>query len=246
MQALPPVPQLSVVMPVYNEEQGIAVVVAAWTRMLDRLGISYEFLLYNDGSKDGTGARLDELAARYPGVRAIHQTNRGHGPTILRGYQDARGEWVFQTDSDDEIPADAFEKVWQAREGKQAVFGIRTGRPSSAGRRLLTAGAALAVRLMFGRGPRDTNVPYRLVRRDVLAQMIARIPGDTFAPNVIMSGLAARDRLAFAEVPVPAVARQLGQTTIIGLKTLKVGGRAARQTLGVAFRDRPQRPERTK
>jgi glycosyltransferase involved in cell wall biosynthesis len=41
VQALPPVPQLSVVMPVYNEEQGIAVVVAAWTRMLDRLGISY-------------------------------------------------------------------------------------------------------------------------------------------------------------------------------------------------------------
>ena len=227
--------QLSVVMPVYNEEQGIATVVARWTRMLDRLGISYEFLLYNDGSKDGTGTRLDEIAARYPGVRAIHQTNRGHGPTILRGYQEARGEWVFQTDSDDEIPADAFEKVWQARDGQQAVFGIRTGRPSSSGRRLLTAGAALAVRALFGRGPHDTNVPYRLVRRDVLAQFVSRIPSDTFAPNVIMSGLAARDRIRFAEVPVPAVARQLGQTTIIGLKTLKVGLRAAKQTLGVGL-----------
>jgi glycosyltransferase involved in cell wall biosynthesis len=225
-------------MPVYNEEQGIAAVVAAWTRMLERLGVTYEFLLYNDGSKDGTGARLDEIAARYPSVRAIHQTNRGHGPTILRGYQEARGEWVFQTDSDDEIPADAFEKVWQAREGKQAVFGVRTGRPSSSGRRLLTAGAALAVRALFGRGPSDANVPYRLIRRDVLTRLVARIPLDTFAPNVIMTGLVARDRVPFAEVPVPAVARQLGQTTIIGLKTLKVGLRAARQTLGVAFNDR--------
>jgi hypothetical protein len=72
----------------------------------------------------------------------------------------------------------------------------------------------------------------------VLTRLVARIPLDTFAPNVIMTGLVARDRVPFAEVPVPAVARQLGQTTIIGLKTLKVGLRAARQTLGVAFNDR--------
>lgn len=225
-------------MPVYNEAEGITEVVADWTSRLDGLGLSYEFLLYNDGSKDETGARLDELATRYPSVRAIHQTNRGHGPTILRGYREARGDWVFQTDSDDEIPASAFESVWARREGFDAVFGIRTGRPSGAGRRLLTRGAALAVRLLFGRGPRDTNVPFRLVRREVLQRLIDHIPGDTFAPNVILSGLTARHAVRFTEVPVPAVARRLGQTTIIGMKTLKLGARAARQTLAVGLADR--------
>jgi hypothetical protein len=118
------------------------------------------------------------------------------------------------------------------------VFGIRTGRPSGAGRRLLTRGAALAVRLLFGRGPRDANVPYRLIRREVLQRMIGRIPDDTFAPNVILSGLAARDRIRFTEVPVPAVARRLGHTSIIGMKTLKLGLKAARQTLAVGLADR--------
>src|ERR1041385_713858 len=107
-------------MPVYNEELGIADVVTAWIAMLNRLGVTYEFLLYNDGSKDGTGAKLDSLAARDPHVRVTHHTNRGHGPTVLRGYREARGEWVFQADSDDEIPAEAFEAVWRAREGRDA------------------------------------------------------------------------------------------------------------------------------
>jgi glycosyltransferase involved in cell wall biosynthesis len=225
-------------MPVYNEEEGIAGVVASWTRVLERLGISYEFLLYNDGSKDGTGARLDALAASYPHVRVSHHANRGHGPTILRGYREAAGEWIFQTDSDDEMPAEAFESVWARRQGQDAVFGIRTGRPSSAGRRLLTKGAAGVVRLLFGRGPRDANVPYRLIRRDALTRLLPRIPDDTFAPNVVMTGLVARDRLRFAEVPVPAVARRLGQTTLIGLKTLKLGAKAGRQTIAAALRDR--------
>jgi glycosyltransferase involved in cell wall biosynthesis len=228
-------------MPVYNEQQGIAEVVGHWISMLDRLGIGHEFLLYNDGSRDGTGAALDALAARYPSVRVVHQTNRGHGPTILRGYREARGDWVFQTDSDDEIPADAFEAVWQRREGVDAVFGVRTGRPSSAGRKLLTRGAAAIVRLLFGRAPSDANVPYRLIRRDALQRLVAGIPDTTFAPNVILAGLVARNRVPFAEVPVPAVARRLGQTTILGLKTLKIGVRAARETVAAALANRKGR-----
>jgi hypothetical protein len=157
---------------------------------------------------------------------------------VLRGYREAQGEWVFQTDSDDEIPASAFEAVWRAREGQQAVFGIRTGRPSNAARRLLTRGAAFVVRRLFGQGPRDTNVPFRLIRRDVLARLLPRIPDDTFAPNVILTGLVARDGVRFAEVPVPAVERRLGQTTIVGMKTVKLGLKAARQTIRAARADR--------
>ena len=223
-------------MPVYNEALGITEVVHGWLRVLDALGINYEMRLYNDGSKDETGARLDALAAANPNVRVTHQQNRGHGPTILRGYREAKGDWIFQTDSDDEIPAEAFPRVWQQRNGYDAVFGVRTGRPSGAGRRLLTKGAALAVRMLYGPGPQDANVPYRLIRRDVLAALVRNIPDDTFAPNVIMSGLVARERVRFTEVAVPAVARRLGQTSIIGLKTLKLGARAARQTVSVRLR----------
>jgi dolichol-phosphate mannosyltransferase len=181
---------------------------------------------------------LDSLAARYPSVRVTHQANQGHGPTVLRGYRESRGTWIFQTDSDDEIPASAFERVWNARHGHDAVFGLRTGRPSGPARRLLTAGAAACVRVLFGRGPTDVNVPFRLIRRTTLAELLPRIPQGVFAPNVVLSGLIARDRVRFLEVPVPAVERRLGQTTIIGMKTLKLGARAARETVTAAWADR--------
>jgi dolichol-phosphate mannosyltransferase len=222
-------------MPVYNEEAGITRVVDAWIQTLDRLGVRFEFLLYNDGSTDGTRERLDANAARDLRVRVTHHDNRGHGPTILRGYREAKGEWVFQTDSDDEMPPEPFETLWQLRTGHDAVFAIRVGRPATLGRRVLTAGARSAVYLLFGRGPRDVNVPYRLFRRDVLTRLIAHVPDNTFAPNVVLSGLVARHQVRFAEVPVPARSRPLGRTTLIGLKTARVALRAARETLACAI-----------
>jgi glycosyltransferase involved in cell wall biosynthesis len=85
-------------MPVYNEGGGIATVNATWQTVLSGLHIPYEVRVYDDGSTDDTGAVLDGLAERYPEMRVTHQSNRGHGPTVLRGYRDATGVWVFQVD----------------------------------------------------------------------------------------------------------------------------------------------------
>jgi cellulose synthase/poly-beta-1,6-N-acetylglucosamine synthase-like glycosyltransferase len=89
--------ELSVVMPVYNEVAAVGAVVASWAAVLERLGIDYELLVYDDGSTDGTGAALDALAAALARLRVTHHANRGHGPSIMRGYAEATGRWVFQT-----------------------------------------------------------------------------------------------------------------------------------------------------
>lgn len=228
-------------MPVYNEVAAVDAVVASWTSALDRLGIDYECLLYDDGSTDGTGAKLDALADRYPRVRVTHHANRGHGPSIMRGYREASGRWVFQTDSDDEIPASAFADLWSRREGADVVIGVRTGRQSEMARRLLTAGAAFAVRIMYGSGVTDVNSPFRLMRGEALARLVPRVPETAFAPNVILSGLFARDRLRCVDVPVPATPRRTGQTSLLGWKVWKAAARAARETAGVALRERVRR-----
>ena len=71
--------ELSVVMPVYNEADAVGPVVSAWAGELDRLTISYEFLVYDDGSRDGTADVLRQIANERRQVVVKSHANMGHG-----------------------------------------------------------------------------------------------------------------------------------------------------------------------
>jgi dolichol-phosphate mannosyltransferase len=225
---------LSIVMPVYNEGAVITDVVSAWCGTLDRLEINYECRVYNDGSTDETAFALDGLAATHPGVVVIHQANAGHGPTILRGYREARGQWVFQIDSDDEMAPDAFEAFWSRRGQYDFLVARRDGRESPLVRRLISAFSRLTVRLAFGRSVWDVNCPYRLMRRAALTRLLTRVPERAFAPNVILSGLAAQAGLRLGELPVPHRGRKTGKASLFGLGAWKAAWRCFWETLSVA------------
>lgn len=236
-----PAPELSVVIPVYNEEGAIARVVRAWTAQLDRLGMDYELRVYDDGSRDGTAAILGRLAEDLPGLTVTSKPNSGHGPTILRGYREARGEWIFQVDSDDEMGPEHFARLWESRAGHDLLIGRREARRSALARRLISGLSRLTVWALFGRAVGDVNAPYRLVRGRCLAAMIRRIPADAFAPNVILSGLAARDRLRVLEVGVPHRGRVTGSVSIGRWRLWRAAARSFRQTVAVAVRERLRR-----
>jgi dolichol-phosphate mannosyltransferase len=227
--------EVTVVMPVYNEEASLPGCAASWIAMLDELALDYRLLVINDGSKDTTADVLAELDA-HPRVVGVSKANEGHGPTILRGYHVGAqtSNWVFQVDSDDEIPASAFPAVWAARDGVNAVFGIRTGRHQTIDRKAISKVAALASRLLLRGHVRDVNVPFRLMRSTALQPVIEALPDDTFAPNVIIAGALGRDDLAFAEVPVPHTERQAGEVSIVGWGAIKAAIRSFRQTVRLA------------
>ena len=226
---------LTVVMPVYNEEASLGGCARSWTQTLDDLGIDYRLLIVNDGSKDATADVLAELAD-HPRVLGVTKDNEGHGPTILRGYRlgVATSTWVFQVDSDDEIPASAFADVWAARHDVDAVFGLRTGRGQSPDRKLISKVAALTSRVLLRGRVTDVNVPYRLMRAEVLAPVVAALPADTFAPNVVISGALGRDTDRFTEVPVPHQDRAAGEVSIVGWGAIKAAMRSFRQTVRLA------------
>ena len=231
-------PVLSLVMPAYNEEGAIAAVVREWDAELQRVGVPYEMRIYDDGSRDRTGEILDTLAAAHPNVRPIHQSNRGHGPTLLRGYAEAAGDWVLQVDSDGEMAAAAFPTLWARREGTDLVLGYRQGRTSPLARRLITGVSRLTVRMLFGAGVRDVNCPYRLFRRDALARLLPTVPADAFAPNVILAGLAVRAGLRVVELPVPHTNRRTGASSIVRWKLWRAAFQSFTQTVRVAVRAR--------
>lgn len=215
-------PELTVVMPVYNEEGAIATVVADWTAALTDLGIDFRLAVYDDGSRDGTERALRDLAARDPRVRVTQHANRGHGPTILRGYREAESPWILQVDSDGEMAAAHFAALWREREAHDFLVGARQDRVSVPLRRLVSAGSRVSVRLLLGRGVRDVNSPYRLMRRDRLRPLLDLLPEAPFAPNVLLSGLAARAGLRIYECPIPHEGRRVG-TGSLNLSRLCAG-----------------------
>jgi glycosyltransferase involved in cell wall biosynthesis len=228
-------PALTVVMPVYNEEAAVGGVVRAWAAELDRLGIDYELRVYDDGSRDRTGEALVKLSEEIPRLLVTRHSNRGHGPTILRGYREARGEWVFQTDSDGEMEPDSFGRLWAERERHDFLFGIRAGRVWTAPRWVMTRVSRLAVRMLFGKGVADVNTPYRLMRRERLAELLTGLPDDLFAPNVILSGLAVRRGLRIWETPVPHQGRRHGGGSLVSFrKLIKPASRSLKQTIAIA------------
>ena len=231
-------PSLSVVMPVYNEGASITAVAEEWLGELDALNTSYEFLLFDDGSRDETAARLRELAAKAPAVRVVSQDNIGHGPTILRGYRQTRGEWVFQTDSDGEIGADGLRDLWRRRDEYDFLLGRRANREAGLTRRVITRVSRVSVGLLFGTGIQDVNTPYRLMRGGWLRETISQLPDDLFAPNVILSGLAVRQGLRVFEMPVAHNNRRHGRSSLGSITALRPAATSLLQTLRVARRSR--------
>lgn len=223
---------LALVMPVYNEEACIAGVVESWYGALSSLGMDFRMIILNDGSTDGTRAVLSRFAAN-DRIEIINKANSGHGPTILAGYRKAvnLSEWVFQCDSDDEIQPDHFSHLWEQRSGYDALFGVRDGRRQNLGRKIISACSRSAVRILFGDGVLDVNVPYRLIRADLLGQIIRRIPPQTFAPNVIISGALAGAGLRIYNYPVPCEGRKTGKVSITSRQLWRVAFGALWQTL---------------
>src|SRR5688572_24463025 len=105
---------LSVVMPVYNEEDAIGAAVDDVKQHVLGVVPGSELVVVNDGSRDRTGALLDAMVAQDPRIRVMHQSNAGHGGAVIAGIQAARGDSIFLIDSDRQIPLDEFGAAWAA------------------------------------------------------------------------------------------------------------------------------------
>lgn len=233
-------PQLIVIMPVYNEEEVIEQVAHEWLAMLDKLNVSYRLHIANDGSHDRTQDVLDHLS--HPSLEISHARNRGHGPTVLRAYRVAcgRSPWIFQTDSDGELSAAAFPEFWKRREQADLLIGRRLDRVAPLSRRIITANLRFMLLGLFGCGIHDGNCPYRLMRSDAFRALFDLLPEDTFAPNVLISAYTARKKLRILELPVPYQPRQTGECSIQKGRLFKAAVRSGRQLLAFRFSKLPR------
>jgi dolichol-phosphate mannosyltransferase len=222
---------LTIVMPVYNEQDAIEGVVKEWMEEMSRLNIRVEFRLYNDGSRDQTAQRLEALKGRYPQLVVVNKANEGHGTTILRGYREATAPWVFQTDSDGEMPASHFGDLWDRRNDYDALFGVRQGRIQSSARKMISFISRCTVAVFFGQGVQDVNTPYRLIRRRLLQAIVEQLPTRMQSPNVPISGAIARARVRIWNQPIPHQERQTGAGSIVKWNLWKAAFKSFWQTV---------------
>jgi dolichol-phosphate mannosyltransferase len=223
---------LAIVMPVHNEEECVVKVVKSWLSAMSDLGMKFLIIVLNDGSDDGTEEAL-QVFNHDNHIEVVNKRNSGHGPTILMGYQKSvrLADWTFQCDSDDEMKPDSFRVLWENRKRFDALFGIRVERNQNFARKLISAFSRIIVRLLFGTGVTDVNTPYRLIRSKILERIVRYIPVNTFAPNVIISGVICKFGLRTFEHPVFHVNRKTGKVSIVKWKLWKSVAKAFWQTL---------------
>jgi dolichol-phosphate mannosyltransferase len=121
---------ISIVLPVFDEEENIGEVHAALTEQLTRLDDAYEIIFVDDGSRDRSLDRIRELCARDPHVKGISLSrNFGHQIAISAGLEYAAGDATIVMDADLQHPPDLIpEMVARWREGYDVVYTIREGR----------------------------------------------------------------------------------------------------------------------
>ncbi|MFJ9122112.1 glycosyltransferase family 2 protein [Streptomyces sp. NPDC102394] len=168
--------KVSVIVPVYNPGPYIEDCIAS---LLEQSlpPDEYEAVFVDDGSTDGTPARLDELAAKDPRVRVIHQENSGwSGKPRNVGIEAARGEYVMFVDNDDSLGTEALERMYGygKANGADVVVGKMAGR-----------GRSVPVELFRRNRPRasvedapliDSLTPHKMFRKAFLDETGLRFP----------------------------------------------------------------------
>jgi glycosyltransferase involved in cell wall biosynthesis len=153
-------PELSVVVPVFDEEANIAELVGRLARTLDRLQVDAEVIVVDDGSSDGTYAALARANQADPRFRVLGLSrNFGHQAAISAGLVAARGQAVAVMDGDLQDPPEALEKLWIGyNQGWDVVYAVRLSRAENWLKRLAYSGF---YRLMSRAGsidvPRDAG-----------------------------------------------------------------------------------------
>jgi undecaprenyl-phosphate 4-deoxy-4-formamido-L-arabinose transferase len=130
-------PEVSVVIPVYNEAAGLPNLFARLYPALDALGLGYEIVFVNDGSRDDSVSILAEQYRRRPDVTRVVLFNGNYGQhmAILAGFEQTRGQIVITLDADLQNPPEEIHKlVAKMREGYDYVGSIRRKRQDSAWR----------------------------------------------------------------------------------------------------------------
>jgi glycosyltransferase involved in cell wall biosynthesis len=198
--------QLSIVIPAFNEEHGIAEILerilAQRSPLCEAGAANLEVIVVDDGSRDATSAEV----GRFPDVRLLrHQTNYGYGAALKTGFGAARGEWLAFLDADGTYPPEAFADLYSRAQLQNAdiVIGSRMLGHDSEMPIVRRVGNTIFASLLSAVAHRrisDSASGMRVFKRSILEEVYPLPDGLDFTPA--MSTRALHEGLNMIEVPI--------------------------------------------
>ena len=181
-------PELSIIVPLYNEELGVEEMCNRLTRVLDSASFDYEIVMVNDGSTDNTLALAESICNSDNRIKLISfSRNFGHQVAISAGMDKSEGNAVVVIDADLQDPPEVIlEMIDKWREGYEVVYGVRKKRNGESFFKLLTAAVfyRLLKRMTSINIPVDTG-DFRLIDRRALDQFNKMHERDRFVRGMI-------------------------------------------------------------
>jgi undecaprenyl-phosphate 4-deoxy-4-formamido-L-arabinose transferase len=187
--AAAPVPAVSLVVPVFNEEQTLEEVYRRVTATLETFGRTYEIIVVDDGSRDGTWAIIERLVAEDARVRAVRfKRNFGQHPAMHAGLVRARGDVVVTMDADlQNVPEDLPALVTAVEHGADVASGRRLGREDSWGRTLPSKLVNGMLRRFTEVDIADFGCAYNAYSRTALEPVLGVIGKQKFTKALVLS-----------------------------------------------------------
>ncbi|TWE17759.1 dolichol-phosphate mannosyltransferase [Kitasatospora atroaurantiaca] len=168
---------LSVVIPMYNEEDALPALVSRLRPALDGIGASYEVVAVDDGSADRTASILDDFRAEWPELRVVQlRRNSGHQAALTAGLHSSFGRYVVSIDADLQDPPEKIPEMLELaqRQKLDIVYGVRSDRSTDTGFKRRTAGAYYwLMRRLVGKNVTSQAGDFRLLSRDAVEALKA-------------------------------------------------------------------------
>lgn len=203
-------PKLSVVIPVYNEEQVLDTLFRRLYPALDALGVPYECVFVNDGSKDKSAAMLRQQFQRRPHETRVvlFHANFGQHSAVMAGLAHARGDYVITMDADLQNPPEELGKlVEKLEQGYDYVGTIRMKRQDSFWRRWLSKGVNQV---------REWITPVRITDQGCMmrgyGRFVIKALNETREVNTFIPALASLYAMNPIEVPIAHEERHAGKS----------------------------------
>jgi len=206
---------LAIVMPAYNEVEGIRGFIDEIRTAVTPLTEVVSFHVADDRSTDATAAAFDGVADTVVEVQAM---NRGHGPTALAAYRAGLSvdpEVLVHVDGDGQFHGADFPRLIEALMSEHAdvVHGVRDGRTDPWYRRVLTGAVGLLIAVAAGQRIPDVNTPLRAYRPEALRVLIDAVPAEATVPHVHFSLAEARGGFRVRYLRVESIPRRGASST---------------------------------